>query len=252
MFRASLSGIGPPLCVALIAMALMIFGPMGCACDQPEMPQLADNWSATVLVRVGGGHGTGVVVSHCGHILTNAHVANAAEGGEIQVIVDGPEAMILDASVVAVDEEHDLAILRVQHAFERVAAIETDDSTFFPGDGCYSIGYPLGFGKLASVGNVRTAHFSASGPGVPPVTRDAMMLEQQMEPGTSGSGIYSTRDGKLVGLMSQILWSGQSVFQLESSPIVVPVRHIRPFLTKNHVPFCREHPVFSGCSVSGS
>jgi hypothetical protein len=73
-----------------------------------------------------------------------------------------------------------------------------------------------------------------------------------MEPGTSGSGIYSTRNGRLVGLMSQILWQGDNIFTMLDSPIVVPVRHIRPFLTANHVPFCRTHPVFSGCSVSGS
>jgi S1-C subfamily serine protease len=223
-----------PLLIWLIALITI-----GCDNKSPELTRLDQNWAATVMINAtSGGHATGVVISHCGYILTNDHVAR--EGGQgLTVMSNDSDGLILDADIVATDSEHDLAILRVRRTLKHTVIIETDDRTLFPGDGCYSIGYPYNMGKLASVGHVRSVDFTSDNPEAPPVARDALLLGQRMEPGTSGSGIFSSRHGRLVGLMSQLLWQGNNIFQMHDSPVVVPARHIRTFLQAHHIPYCR-------------
>jgi hypothetical protein len=74
------------------------------------------------------------------------------------------------------------------------------------------------------------------------MSHDATMLNQRMEPGTSGSGIFSVRHGRLIGMMSMSLWAGSNLFQMLPNELVVPVRQIRRFLDEQHVPYCRPSP----------
>ncbi|MBU0625253.1 trypsin-like peptidase domain-containing protein [Patescibacteria group bacterium] len=243
MSNTTTANIGPPWIFVLIMSWLIFLGSVGCDSPaRPELPRLGQNWSATVMISTASGaHGTGVFVSRNGHILTNEHVANE-DPDNLTVAINGSEALILDATVVATDPEHDLAIIQVKYTPRYVAVIETDDSTFYPGDGCYSVGFPHRMGKLVSVGYVRSVCFSHSGSDIPPMASDALILGQRMEPGTSGSGIFSLRYGRLVGLMSQIYWLGNHPLQLLDNPIIVPARHIRTFLEAHQIPYHRTSP----------
>jgi len=246
MARARFTGAGPPLGLTLFLAALIFLAPVSCSDDtEPELPRLIENQYATVLIQAASGsHGTGVAVSHCGYILTNAHVVESASSNPFQVSVVG-YADTLEATVVATDEDHDLAIIRVNYAFQRAAIVETREQTIHDGNESYAVGFPHDMGRAVSRGYIRQRHFAATSPQAPPIARDATMLDQRQEPGTSGSGIYAVRDGHLIGLMSNNLWAGNSPFQMRPNPIVVPVRLIRPFLEAHNVPYCRPPPTIS-------
>src|SRR5438552_16960463 len=64
---------------------------------------------AVVGVEHRRGHGSGVVLTPDGYILTNCHVVEAARGLHIR-FVNGDE---LKAEVIGTDERTDLAVLRV-------------------------------------------------------------------------------------------------------------------------------------------
>lgn len=235
--RESLLAITLSILAALVSLCAI-----GCSSDsEPELPRLRENYGATVMIRTGeSAHGTGVVVSHCGHILTNEHVVNASDGN-LRVYTES-SGEPFGADVIAVDEAHDLAIIHINHTFEHVAIVETDDTELHPGDESYSIGYPHDMGQTVSRGYVRMLRFSDDNPDYPPLIRDATMLRQRLEPGTSGAGIYSVRHGRLIGLMSMNFWIGKNMFQILTNEIVVPLRHIRPFLNENQIPYCRPPP----------
>jgi S1-C subfamily serine protease len=209
---------------------------------EPELPRLRQNREATVLINVPGeGHGTGVAVSRCGHILTNAHVIESEHPAPINVFVVG-HVSPFEARVVAEQTEHDLAIIKIDYLFEHIAVIENRDQTVIDGNESYSIGFPHNFGATISRGYVRQNFFSDSRPDSPPAVNDATMLGQRLEPGTSGSGIYAARDGRLIALMSHNMWSGNSILELLSNPIVIPVRHVRPFLEEHNIAYCQPPP----------
>jgi S1-C subfamily serine protease len=155
------------------------------------------------------------------------------------VSVDG-ETEQFEATVLATDMEHDLAIIQINYVFDQVVLIANDEQNVYPGDESYSIGFPHGFGRTLSRGYIRQLMFSIDLPDTPPMTRDAFMLRQRQEPGTSGAGIYSVRNGQLIALMSTGMWSGNHILHLMPNELVVPLRHIRPFLEAQRIPFC--HP----------
>ena len=83
--------------------------------------------------------GTGVILSHDGYIVTNAHVVEGAE--EIQVILN--DQQVLDAVLVGADQVTDLAVLRVD-AYDLSPATLGDSGMLRVGDAVAAIGDPLG------------------------------------------------------------------------------------------------------------
>ncbi len=210
--------------------------------DRPERTEFVRNWNATVAVVLPDGRrGSGIVVSRQGHVLTAAHVVTAAQGGQLRVEIDGT---ILEktypAEVAAVDEDRDLALLTIPVSYPCPAVIEARDMPPFFGDDIYGIGFPseLGSGKTVNTGTVRQLRASpSSAEDAPLAAFDTMLTSGRFEPGYSGAGIFLDRNGRLVGLLSMELWTGSNILMLRSSPVIIPVRRIRPFLEENGVPY---------------
>lgn len=81
--------------------------------------------------------GTGFFVTHDGDILTNNHVINNCD--KISVHGDG---MSTGATVVARDEEHDLALLKAAFTSANMAYFNSMKQPLQPGDPVVIIGYP--------------------------------------------------------------------------------------------------------------
>lgn len=96
---------------------------------------------------VGEGVGTGVVLTENGQILTNAHVV--ADATKVRVRLHG-ELDPVDAEVVAVDADNDLALLQVDITGLTPATLADPDSTRV-GDEVVAIGYALDLDGEASV-----------------------------------------------------------------------------------------------------
>src|SRR2546422_5081180 len=111
-------------------------------------------WASTVNVGVAGapypqegrwgpwrgrGFGSGVVMDHEGHILTNQHVVHDAE----KILVTFPDGRVLPGSVGGGDEDTDVAVIKVEG--DGVKPAEFGDSDRLKvGQPVLAIGNPLG------------------------------------------------------------------------------------------------------------
>lgn len=145
--------------------------------------------------------GSGVIVSKSGFILTNNHVVSDAD--QIVILLhDGREAQ---AKIVGVDEETDLAVLKVD--LENLIPIGIGNPQRSKvGDVVLAIGNPFGVGQSVSQGIV-----SATGRGLGLNTfENFLQTDAAINPGNSGGALIDTY-GNLLGINSAILNESSSV-----------------------------------------
>lgn len=191
------------------------------------------------------GKGSGIVINpEAGLILTAAHVVIEAgwdAKASITIDVKGrPKPVTLDAAVVAIDETADLAVLKVKQRFPKGAVI-AEESEVVKGESVYNVGYPYDFGEMVGRGHIMRLHFSS--PDGDPEYDDVMLVEISNGPGTSGSGLYSERTGKMVGIMKAYTFR----YAAPGHPptvvrVIIPVEKIRRFLEKHEIPYRSSPP----------
>lgn len=199
-----------------------------------DLTRYGANSDATYRIDVTSGHGSGVVVSAEGHILTCNHVIEDEASVSVSIDEGGPFPHVYQARVIATDPANDLAILKVDRRF-RAPAVIGDLTEVQPGDRLYNVGYPYDFGEMTGRGYVMRLHYSTD-EGRNAI-RDMILADIPDGPGTSGSGVYLESNGQLVGIMRMMIAVGRR----GAPPMVVrglvPVNRIRAFLTANRVPF---------------
>jgi len=145
--------------------------------------------------------GSGVIVDPGGYIVTNAHVVRGAV--KVRVLLASPAkgraGDPLDARIVGVDRESDLALIKVGQ--DGLPALRFGNSDALrQGDVVLAIGSPLGLRNSVSMGIV-----SASARAV---GEDSPMLYVQTDasinPGNSGGALVNV-DGALMGINTFIL-----------------------------------------------
>ena len=95
--------------------------------------------------------GSGVIVdADEGYVLTNAHVARNADNIEV-TLIDGRE---LSAELVGLDEEVDLAVLKLESAEDLTQIRIADSAGLKVGDFVVAIGNPFGLGQTVTSGIV--------------------------------------------------------------------------------------------------
>ncbi len=150
------------------------------------------------------GQGSGFVWDNEGHIVTNRHVVADAERIRI-VFSDGSNA---DAEIVGMDEDSDLAVLKVDKDIELLTPVSLGDSNEVRvGQLAITIGNPFGqefsttTGIVSAIGRtIRTgdSHFS-----LPKV----IQTDASMNPGNSGGPLLD-RKGRVIGIDAQIISRG--------------------------------------------
>ena len=147
------------------------------------------------------GQGSGFVWDKTGHIVTNRHVVVDAE--RITVLFsDGSSA---EAEIVGLDEDSDLAVLKIERDAELLFPVTLGDSNEVRvGHLAITIGNPFGqdfsttTGIVSAIGRtMRTgdSHFS-----LPKV----IQTDAPMNPGNSGGPLLNRR-GQVVGIDAQII-----------------------------------------------
>jgi serine protease Do len=152
--------------------------------------------------------GSGVIVDPDGYIVTNAHVIEGAVS--IRVVVAAPSLpdeaaddpgnlRTMDAKIVGVDRESDLAVLKIEgRALPTLAFMNSD--RLRQGDLVLAIGAPMGLRNSVSFGVVSSPDRS--------VGDDNRMVyiqtDASINPGNSG-GALVTMDGQLAGLNTFIV-----------------------------------------------
>jgi len=167
--------------------------------------------SVEVSTGVGGGEGTGVILSADGLILTNNHVAGpAADGGAIRVTFnDGSTA---PARIVGLDPVTDLAVIRAEDVSGLTPATLGRSADLAPGEQVVAIGSPLGLQGTVTSGivsalnrPVRTG--SAGGAEAVSTVIDAIQTDAAINPGNSGGPLVNMA-GQVVGINSAIATLG--------------------------------------------
>ena len=116
---------------------------------------------AVVYVKVGtrGANGSGVIVSADGYILTNNHVASAANELAVK-LADGRE---LRARRIGVDARTDLALIKVE-AQNLPYATLGDSSKLEQGEWVIAIGSPFGLEQTMTAGIISAIGRKFNGP----------------------------------------------------------------------------------------
>jgi serine protease Do len=136
------------------------------------------------------GFGSGLLVTEEGHILTNHHVVKGAR--EIKVRTS---TATLDASLLASDEENDLALLKIDGKYQPV--VFADYTSARLGQTVFTVGFPMpdlqGFNPKVTKGVIS---------GLSGLQDDETMyqIDASVQPGNSG-GPLADDQGMVVGVV---------------------------------------------------
>jgi serine protease Do len=154
---------------------------------------------AVVHVKVGtrGATGSGVIVSSDGYILTNNHVASAANELTVK-LSDGRE---LRARRIGVDQTTDLALIKIE-AQNLPYATLGDSSKLEQGEWVIALGSPFGLEQTMTAGIVSALGRKFNGPYDNYIQTDA-----SINPGNSGGALVNMK-GEVIGINTSILSKG--------------------------------------------
>lgn len=141
--------------------------------------------------------GSGVVVdAERGYIVTNNHVVHRAD----EITVTLADGRSLEAELVGVDSQVDLAVLKVEP--EELTQIQFGDSAGLRvGDFVVAIGNPFGLNQTVTSGIVSA--LGRSGLGIEGY-EDFIQTDASINPGNSGGALVDL-SGRLVGINTAIL-----------------------------------------------
>jgi len=249
----------------------------------------------TVPFDVGARAGTGFFVSPTGYVLTAGHVIRSSEKAarekgatnivfRVGILLDTSSTSSIhfsgsfawvNATVVDVDEIHDLALLKVsQNPFTgelktgiagpkgmlpfNVRTAKINPRLPADGENLLVSGYPLEIPTFVSQrGMVASQSFSIVQVPVPnvragftrPETLDSILLDAVVNPGNSGGPVYDSESGEVLGicdayelaplvtnkLHSVEIAPGEFLNQNAGLAVVVPIKYAVDLLRKNGV-----------------
>jgi len=186
------------------------------AVSQPSDERLLDAYSATVsavadhvgpavgLVESGKGHGSGVVLSPDGLVVTNSHVA----GDRKTVTIRLPDGHRLEGRILGTDPDTDLAIIKADGT-ALAAATLGDSSVLRRGHIAIAIGNPLGFESTVTAGVISALGRSLRSPSGRPI-EDVIQTDAALNPGNSGGALVSSF-GEVIGVNTAMIAGAQGI-----------------------------------------
>ena len=159
-----------------------------------------------VTVQVSNGLGSGWVYSTDGYIVTNAHVV----GTEKKVEVDFPSGNKVYGNVIGVDQNSDLAVIKVTVSADQLHPLSLGDSDSLKvGQTVAAIGDPLALdgttmtaGIIAGLGRSGSSNGQASGGGTY-IAGDFIEMDALLNPGNSGGPLLDL-NGQVIGVNRSI------------------------------------------------
>lgn len=165
------------------------------------------HWFLNAVPRHGSGAGSGTVIDREGHILTNYHVVGGAR--QVSVTLAGGEER--EGTVIGVDPENDLAVIKLDPRGLHLTVIpfgRSDD--LLVGQKVLAIGNPFALSRTLTTGVV-------SGLGRPvradsgAIIQEMVQTDASVNPGNSGGPLLNSR-GQMIGINTTIISpSGGSV-----------------------------------------
>jgi serine protease Do len=154
--------------------------------------------------RIGAGLGSGFITDPNGIIVTNAHVV----AGATRVSVAMRDGKTFPAKVLGVDEQNDLAVLKIEAKNLAVAPLGNSDDVII-GEWSIAIGNPYGFllgntepsvtaGVISATGSNLIGQAEGGGAYV-----DMIQTDASINPGNSGGPLVNA-DGVVIGVNTSI------------------------------------------------
>ncbi|MEU9102083.1 trypsin-like peptidase domain-containing protein [Streptomyces sp. NPDC048361] len=170
---------------------------------------------SVVTIHVTGttesGTGTGFVLDHAGHILTNNHVVQpAGTSGKISVTFSGGESAA--AEVVGRDAGYDLAVVRVDGVSGMKPLALGNSDNVMVGDPVVAIGAPFDLSNTVTSGIISAKERpitagGESGDGSDVSYVDALQTDAPINPGNSGGPLVDSK-ARVIGINSAIRSAG--------------------------------------------
>ncbi len=207
----------------LIASLLVFCIPgLSAAAQDGELRALSERVRPSVVEIIGTvqatgdtSYGTGFVVEDSGLVITNAHVVRGVSEAMVRSF-EG--ALIASVDVLHVDEEVDLAVLRVLGLHVKPLFLAKGPIPAV-GSEVVAVGHPRGYEFTVSNGIVSALRALEKG-GV-----ELIQTTTPISPGSSGGPLLDLQ-GRVVGVCSLTLTEGQNI------NFAVPARELRPVIDK--------------------
>jgi len=146
------------------------------------------------------GQGSGFILDKEGHILTNNHVIDNAQRVEVTL----SDKKRYKATVMGVDHQHDLALLKID-APNLVPATLSNSAGLMVGQRVYAIGNPFGLSGTMTRGIISAIRSIGVSSGSP--IEDAIQTDAAVNPGNSGGPLLNSR-GDVIGITTLIASNG--------------------------------------------
>lgn len=168
-------------------------------------------------------NGSGVFIDEQGHIVTNAHVLDKAES----IIVELLNGQKLAATVIGLDKDSDLALLKVDYQPQHILSLGQEDKSRV-GDIVFAIGTPyMAFEQTVTQGIISAKFFSR--------VSHYIQTDAALRSGNSGGALVNSQ-GELVGItaLSSRDESGEKTYQ-NFAIAAADVQHVVNELLENGV-----------------
>ena len=160
--------------------------------------RVVDYWSRNVLT-VPKGTGSGFIWDDFGHLVTNYHVVEGASEAEVRL----NDGRTYNAGLVGVSPMHDLAVLRIDVAFDRPPAVPVGTShNLRVGQKVFAIGNPFGLDYTLTSGLVSALDRTLSASSGVSI-RHLIQTDAAINPGNSGGPLLDSA-GRLIGINTAI------------------------------------------------
>ncbi len=149
--------------------------------------------------QVPRGTGTGFVWDQAGHIVTNFHVIQGANGAKVTLA----DQSTFDASLVGAFPDRDLAVLRIEAPKDKLPPIVIGSSReLIVGQRVYAIGNPFGLDQSLTTGIVSALDREIESFNNRTI-RGVIQTDAAINPGNSGGPLLDSA-GRLIGVNTQI------------------------------------------------
>jgi S1-C subfamily serine protease len=185
----------------------------------------------TAPQRFGECIGSGFVIDKEGHIVTNNHVATAAN----ELLVTLADEHTVSATVVGTDPGSDLAVLKIDVAPEALTAVELGaSSTLQVGQRAIAIGNPFGLERTMTTGIISSLGRTLSRNDSNFQIAEVIQTDAAINPGNSGGPLLDSQ-GRVIGVNSAILsTSGTSSGVGFAIPVDIVKRVVPELIANGH------------------
>ncbi len=144
--------------------------------------------------------GSGVLVDPKGYIVTNRHVVEKADRIRVR-LQDDPPGVLHDAKVIGMDQETDLAVIKIDGKDNYPIAKLGNSDSMQVGDWVLAVGSPFGLQATVTAGIV-----SAKGRSIVPQRQFQTFIQTDaaINPGNSGGPLVNMA-GEVIGINTAIL-----------------------------------------------